>query len=372
MVEMRPERVFRCAHRDETLNIPRENCALLIEDEISTEDEGYGAYLLLGRDEQHAIGEITFHVEIPYERGLLLFLEHEEDGDRIIPLAASDFSERTLFVTGRCNSNCIMCPYGSRWRANAADVPVELLLREIDLMSPYADYLCITGGEPALMKESFFRILWAAKEHFEDCMVHILTNGRAFYYRDFFDEYRQCRPGKTLLGIPLHAAEAALHDEISGTPGSFQQTVAGLDRLHAAGEHIELRVVTSALNAHELPALAKFIAERYPDVYRVCLMGLEMMGNAMINRARVWISFDDLREQVECAAEILLQAGVPVQLYNFPLCMVSDRYRTLCQKSISRHKVRFFPSCENCAHQALCGGFFLTTMHMPGIEVKPF
>ena len=61
---------------------------------------------------------------------------------------------------------------------------------------------------------------------------------------------------------------------------------------------------------------------------------------------------------IELAIKKLLVAGIDVSLYNFPLCCVKKGYWTICEKSISKHKVRFLDECDNCVVKALCGGIF--------------
>ena len=176
----------------------------------------------------------------------------------------------------------------------------------------------------------------------------------------------------TLLGIPLHASDASLHDRISQAHGSFYETCKGLDNLHAAGERIEIRIVTSALNYRNLPDLARMIAEKYSGCQHVCFMGLEMMGNAMIHRNDVWCNYDALWPYVQEAAEILLMAGVDVQLYNYPLCKVNLELQTLYKRSITPSKIEYLPECSECRRKDECGGFFRTTRVMPDIRVKPY
>ncbi|MEG1814178.1 MAG: His-Xaa-Ser system radical SAM maturase HxsC, partial [Clostridia bacterium] len=357
-------------YRDERIAIARDRCALQVEADLEQGDDGYGAYLFTDRLPPNNSAN-AYQTNEPFEDGALLYLHREEGECTVRPMPILDRGERTLFVTGRCNSNCLMCPYGSKWRAAAQDEPLEILLRYIDLMDPFADYLCITGGEPTLLKDGFFQLLASSKRHFENCLVHLLTNARAFFYRDFFEAYRCARPSRILLGVPLHASHAELHDKISQADGSFLQTTVGLDRLCASGEHVELRVVVSALNIEDLSNTARLIAQRYPNVYRVCIMGLEMMGSAMFHRDKVWIPFEAARSPVGQMADILLNAGIPVQLYNFPLCYIAPNHRSLCKKSISDYKVRYRPECDVCQCREACGGFFSTTIHMPGIEVTP-
>lgn len=349
--------ILRCTAPGEELDwLPRERCALLCEGAQNL-PEGYGAYLPADDFEP---GDFVARETI--------------DGEEptITRLLTADRPERTLFLTGQCNSNCVMCPYATRQRVHGEPVPIEELLAYIELMNPEADYICLTGGEPTLLGEGFLTVLGAVKARFKCAMVHILTNGRAFAYPDFFEAYRRVRPWQTLLGIPLHAADAETHDHITGVRGSFEQTVRGIRHCAQAREHIELRVVTSALNAQLLGDLAHFIGRNFPSVNCVSLMGLEMMGNAMLHRREVWLGYDELMPHVEEAADILLSYGVAPRLFNYPLCKVRERYHALYHRSITPSKVRYKPECARCARREECGGFFRTTLVMPDIAVHPY
>ena len=376
------ECILRVTTRDEELYIPRHDCALLVEDSGEQIEQGYALYLLDSTIEDqscnwHSTMKTDIHYcALPkdsyYEPGQFLHILAEGQSAEISILPTDDLPDRTLFLTGKCNSNCIMCPYTTKWREKAEDTPYSLLLRYVELMNPYAPYLCVTGGEPSLLRSEFIELLSHIKAHFSSCLLHVLTNGRAFCYTDFFEAFRKVRPLKTLLGIPIYAHTKELHDAITLTPGSFDETTTGLDILYAAGEHIELRIVLTALNVPTLCDLACFIHNRYPNVYMVSIMGLEMMGNAFINRNQVWINYDDLFEELSKAVDYLVQNGIQTQIYNMPLCKVNRRHWALCQKSISAEKVSFFPECEQCGIRSTCGGFFFTTMHMPDIQIVPY
>ena len=287
-------------------------------------------------------------------------------------MADSDIPESTIFIGGVCNSNCIMCPYTEHFRLNSRLESFDTLKNFVDDMRPNAEYVCITGGEPTLLRDDFLRLVELCKKHFTRALLHILTNGRTFAYKDFLDDFRKVRPYKTLLGIPIHADNSGLHDYISQAGGSFDETLRGLDNLYSAGEHIELRIVTSKLNRENLPALAAMIAKRYPHCRHVCLMGLEMMGNAMINRDKVWCSYGELWPFVRKAAYILLMNGVETELYNYPLCIVEHDLQPIYRKSITPSKIEYLPECETCRRKHECGGFFRTTKIMPDVTVRPY
>ena len=280
--------------------------------------------------------------------------------------------DNTIFTTGLCNSNCIMCPYTEKFRLNSKLEPLSVLVHHAEQIEPDAKYICITGGEPTLLRDDFLKLVEHLKNNFPDAMLHILTNGRTFAYKEFLNDFRKVRPYSTLLGIPLHADNAELHDYISQAGGSFDETLKGLDNLYKAGEHIEIRIVTSKLNYINLPALANLIAQRYAYCQHVCIMGLVMMGNAMINRDKVWCSYDELWPFVREAADILIMNGIEAELYNYPLCIVEHRLQPLYRRSITPSKIEFMSECSACYRKPECGGFFRTTKIMPDIKVKPY
>lgn len=367
------ERILRCTCVGERTFVRPEDSALIITGNEGIIPDGYGLYLADdGVDIDSGSPCSIYRLPDGCEVGSFVSLCDERPDAELSLLGTTDRPDRTLFVTGQCNSNCIMCPYTERYRMNAEPQPLACLLRLVQLMNPFSEYLCITGGEPTLLGDGFIALMRATRDHFQSGVVHVLTNGRTFAYRDFLREYQSARPYNTLLGIPLHASNAQLHDAITQAPGSFEETLRGLDELHAAGEHIEIRIVTSALNQEDLPALATMIVRRYPGAQHVCFMGLEMMGNAMLNRDKVWVGFDKLMPYVSEATEILIHGGIQVQLYNYPLCLIDRHLTPLYRRSITPSKVEYLDECGACSKRDWCGGFFRTTKVMPGIHVKPF
>ena len=356
--------IYRCVNIGEITHLPLEDQAVIIDTDFNTLPDGYGLYLTSG--------------ELPISGNVKKLLKHCVSGsfileteDGITLLETSDIPDRTIFTTGLCNSNCIMCPYTEYFRGHSKLEPLAMLKRFIDLMDPNAEYVCITGGEPTLLRDDFLKLVEHFKNHFYGAMLHILTNGRTFAYKNFLIDFQKFRPYKTLLGIPIHADNADLHDYISQAKGSFEETLLGLDNLYNAGEYIELRIVTSKLNHTNLPDLARMIVKRYPYCQHVCLMGLEMMGNAMINREVVWCNYNELWSFVREATDILVANGIEVELYNYPLCIVERRLQPLYRKSITPSKVEYLHECEFCRRKSECGGFFRTTKIMSDIQVKP-
>ena len=150
----------------------------------------------------------------------------------------SDIPENTIFIGEQCNSNCIMCPYTEHFRRNSRLESLDSLKSCVDEISSFAEYVCITGGEPTMLREDFLKLIDYCKNYFSSVLLHVLTNGRTFAYKDFLADFRKVRPYKTLLGIPIHADKPELHDYISQSSGSFRETLQGLDNLYTAREQI--------------------------------------------------------------------------------------------------------------------------------------
>jgi len=369
-------RIFRICESDETIYIPQDKCILTTQSDDTTSIEGFSGYYLLNTSsEKNAIvllsGREKFHVpsQLFLQPGDFIYLD--EESKEVVLLESSDVPDRVLFLTGQCNSNCIMCPYTHKWRTKAKASDFALLKRFVDLMNPYAEYVCVTGGEPTLLGEGFLTLLSHIKQHFVNPLVHILTNGRVFYYPDFVEDYMNVCSPNTLLGIPIYGHNAQTHDYITQTPGSFLQTQEGIQNLLHKKSRIEIRIVVSALNATSLLHIGAYIIEKLSSVHIVSIMGIEMMGSAFIHKEIVWIDFDELKSALYDLCLMLIENGIQVQLYNFPLCKLHPSLWGIAKKSISSNKVEYFPICDTCTVKDSCGGFFNSTIHMPSVTAQP-
>lgn len=278
--------------------------------------------------------------------------------------------DATVFITGRCNSNCIMCPTSDNERRKDG-ISEDWLERYVELLPFDTPHIVVTGGEPTLRTELFFRIMGRIADKFPSTETLLLTNGRSFASLRMTDRLLEHCPQLLQIAIPIHGENPSVHDAITQAPGSFEQTCLGLDHLLRRKLCIEIRIVVSRRNLTHLSNVASLIAKRFPAASIVNFIGLETRGSCAKNFKDVYIDCKDAFPYVKQAADILVQSGIDVSLYNFPLCSVDEGYRTLCQKSISPWKVRFPIECEACSAKKHCGGFFDTTLNMAHPAVFP-
>ncbi len=276
--------------------------------------------------------------------------------------------DNALFITNRCNSNCVMCPVSSTTRKNSTVEPVENLLKIASQIPTDAEHLTITGGEPFLLKKDIFRLFSYLKEHLNRTEYLLLTNGRVLADPEYFEHFRETFPENGIVGIPIHGYDAVTHDGITRAKGSFQQTMTGLKRLMGTKIRIELRIVVSRLNLDFIQRMAEMIAKELPGVYTVKFIGLEMLGNARLNRELVWVDYKTSFRAVQESIRYLVLHGINVGIYNYPLCCVDRSFWPLCERSITDYKVRYLPECDACRKKDACGGMFQGTYRwMEGI-----
>jgi His-Xaa-Ser system radical SAM maturase HxsC len=315
-------------------------------------------------------------VKMPSVRGLTQ-LEYLRGGD-VVVLAPGGFvrvlyrrasPNNFLLLAENCNSYCLMCSQPPRRVDDRAKVAEHL--RTIDLIDPATRELGLTGGEPTLLKDDFLAIVERCNQRLPSTALHVLTNGRAFYYREFAERLGAIGHPDLMLGIPLYSDVDSEHDHVVQAQRAFEQTVFGLHHLARARVPVEVRIVVHRQTYERLPAVAEFIARNLPFAAQVALMGLEMTGLALAHPDALWIDPAAYQPQLLATAERLHCAGIPVRIYNLPLCLLDRGLWRFAVQSISDWKREYLPCCSNCSVREQCGGVFATSRGMQSRNIAP-
>jgi His-Xaa-Ser system radical SAM maturase HxsC len=275
-----------------------------------------------------------------------------------------------ILATDQCNSFCLMCSQPPK-PINDFD-RIHEHLRLIDLIDPETKEIGVTGGEPTLFKDDFFRLIEHCKTKLPNTALHILTNGRLFYYREFARRLSEINHPDMMLGIPLYSDIDSDHDYIVQARGAFEETVIGIHHLARYNVPIEIRVVLHKQTYRRLPMLAEFIARNFPFAAQVALMGMEMFGFVNSNLDELWIDPHDYQAELRDATGILFLAGLNVSIYNHQLCVLDRRLWHFARKSISDWKNIYLQECGQCAELDQCGGLFQSALKKHSSYIKPF
>jgi His-Xaa-Ser system radical SAM maturase HxsC len=272
---------------------------------------------------------------------------------RVERLLRAGSHHNTLLVTERCDQLCVMCSQPpKKTHLDRFD-----LFEQACLLAEPAIVIGISGGEPTLYKEPLLGMVERVLAARVDLQFHILSNGQHFDRGDI-ERLRNPVFRRVSWGIPLYAAEAALHDEIVAKPGAFSRLEESFAALLQAGARIELRTVLLKANVAALPDLARHVTTRLRFIESWSIMQLENTGFAKNRWPLLYLDHRADFEPIAAALDRAALHGLPARLFNFPRCSVPEPYRPQAAVSISDWKRKYMPACARCRERERCCGFF--------------
>lgn len=296
--------------------------------------------------------------------GLLEIVHNSEQvaGDVVLVDPGSGHVERliratsghnTFLVTEQCDQLCVMCSQPPKKTHHDRFAFFE----QACLLADHGVTIGISGGEPTLHKAKLLDMIETVLARRPDLSFHVLTNGQHFARCDV-ERLRQSVFRRVVWGIPIYAADPGCHDAIVGKSGAFERLLGSFRHLVAAAARIELRTVLLSRNADKLDGLAGFVADHLPQIEQWSLMDLENAGFARARFRELRIGLADGFAELAPAIDRALLHGLPVRLFNVPLCHIPESYRHLAVASISDWKQRFADACGACRARDRCAGFF--------------
>lgn len=278
---------------------------------------------------------------------------------------------RTVRVGFRCNQACDFCFVST----HLPSAPAEAIADAITTAARRGDAICLSGGEP-LLDPQLERWARLAKDEGAP-WVELQTNAtrldvpRAVALRD---------AGVDVAFVSLHGATAAVSDAVTGAPGTFEQTCAGIDALSEAGLPVRLNFVFCETNLAEFPAHVAHVAARWPHA-ELCVSfvaastDLVPRTRRLIPRYAAVVPF--LREGLERAAEAGLRVTGFDSMCGLPLCLVPDelsRFFAVADVPEGYGGGELFhpPPCAACALRPKCFGLRRGYAELHGIdELRP-
>ena len=248
---------------------------------------------------------------------------------------------KEIFLGGRCNNNCLHCSAGHKESAQTDFNQIAESLNKND-----EGNVSFYGGEPLLRNDLPEIISAARSNHYK--RIRLITNGRAF--SDVRLLQQVIAAGCRLFEIKLWGSNPALHDHLTRVPGSFWETVNGLENLAGFGDDKFVCV--------RIPVCH----ENYVDVENVTVAAMNFGVNRVIlsmeDRA---LSFGSVLPHIRNAINIgifnrvwIMTEGVPLCAGQIPEVHVSEIYsgwEATYERAFQRHRY-----CGDCAYRELCPG----------------
>ncbi|MET9347075.1 radical SAM protein [Streptomyces termitum] len=177
------------------------------------------------------------------------------DAVLVRPETGLGYGRATYEINKGCNFDCEHCYLAER-RFEGLPWPDKVrllcLLRDAGVL-----WLQFTGGEP-LIDRDFVDAYTLA--HRSGMLIEILTNGSRLHRPEIIGLLRDLPPHK--VTVSLYGATPDSFDSLTRRPGAFKLVEKGLSAAHEAGIALELALIITRHNAHELDAM-RALAERY-------------------------------------------------------------------------------------------------------------
>jgi radical SAM protein with 4Fe4S-binding SPASM domain len=179
---------------------------------------------------------------LPSARAMLARLSQELN----LPLSAG------IEISDRCNEVCVHCYQEQGRKGEMTTAELQRVMDELASMGVLL--LTFSGGEATLRKDFLELVAYARRKGFA---VRIFTNGLTMT-RELARSLGEL--AVQTVEISLYSVHASTHDFVTGVPGSFDKTVAGVRHLIEAGVSVTLKTPLMTMNEGEVSDYAAFAA----------------------------------------------------------------------------------------------------------------
>ncbi|HHO0145285.1 TPA: His-Xaa-Ser system radical SAM maturase HxsC [Providencia stuartii] len=265
-------------------------------------------------------------------------------------------NHNTLLLTERCNNLCLFC---SQPPKNISDSWLLDVATQALAAFKLEGVIGISGGEPLLYGIEFIEFLEHVKNNTPKTALHILTNGRAF--KDLMFTKQVANIAKELpitFGIPLYSASASIHNKLVSSDGAFEETISGIINAGNSGLNIELRFIPTNYNYSDLYTVVEMAGRVFSNINQISVMNLEATGWARKNWKSLYVNPETYLESLQKAIDIAERSQLPIVLFNYPLCHISQDLWQYSVQSISDWKNYYPDDCLHCKMMGECGGYF--------------
>ena len=165
---------------------------------------------------------------------------------------------RIVRVNFNCNQSCRFC-FVSTHLPPAEQEAVEGAIVEI---ARRKGWVILSGGEPTLNARLPDYIRLARREGAR--RIELQTNAVHLGDPELAD--RLVEAGLDVVLVSLHGSCPEVSDAVTRAPGTFEQTVAGIERLAGLDLELHLNFVFCELNRRDFPAFVRLVGDRWPEV----------------------------------------------------------------------------------------------------------
>lgn len=267
-----------------------------------------------------------------------------------------------MFIASGCLNDCVFCQRKIPDQKN----DIAAINRFIDSNRIIGhSKISILGNEPLLEPAIVKIIARARKRGFR--RVEMMTSGNLLRSSSLCR--RLAGAGLTEVSIPILGCSAESHDELTSTPGSFRDTIAGIKAAAAAGIRVYTHTNALKQNLRELPGIEAFARKTLKTPF--CIFSLRPKGPGSMRTpySELVPSYSEMIKALAGRVDSLLGFPVCVQRRiqgdaGVPAGQIADGVKLyMIHQNYTKPE-----KCDNCAAAAVCIGTFSRYTEIYGDE----
>lgn len=195
-----------------------------------------------------------------------------------------------LALTFRCQNNCVHCYAGGSHETS--ELSTEQWKEVIDRLSQIGIFIVtFTGGEPTLRDDLPELVFYAEKK---GMVTGLITNGRKLKDVNYVETLE--KNGLDFVQVTLESHDPKIHDLITATKGSWQETVAGIRNTGKTSIYVTTNTTLGKYNAADFMQTIDFLKE----------LGIAAFGcNSLIYSGKASAISEEFALPIEMLNEIL-------------------------------------------------------------------
>lgn len=290
-----------------------------------------------------------------------------------------------IIVSVSCKNRCFFCgPTPLISNSEIRKMEIRVAKNIADFQEKNLKKIEISGADPIEYEHIIDLIKYLKKIGFEK--VQLSTHGRRLFDDKFLAEL--VSSGIDILRVPIYGSNAEINDSITGSPGSFEETVGGLRKLSNAKHNIfiQLSTLIARQNKDDLPKMLDLVYSLKPNDFYI---GIPCISNGDYSN---YIPIKDLSRYVNPLIDYCKKKGYPVRFLEIPFCVFGREdaptdnsgqppdLGKYCQPFF-KSEVKDLPSyrlktkiemCNSCRCYRKCDGFFVNDIKKYGTgNLKP-
>ena len=233
----------------------------------------------------------------------------------------------------KCNNFCQFCVQGEK-RYKYENRTLEQIRQALfEAKEQGVEGVVFTGGEPTIHPDILAVVKYAHDLGFKN--IQIQSNGRMFAYLEFCKKL--ILAGANEFSPALHGSKPEIHDELTNSPGAWQQVVQGIKNLKFLGQYVLTNTVINSKNYHDLPNLAQLFVNLSVDQFQFAFV--HILGTAAKNKDWIVPKMSEAMPYIKKGLDIGIAARKKVMTEAIPYCLMQGYEDYIAEKIMPETKI---------------------------------